>query len=794
MSNSFNLTPTLDGLVNITADSITTDSIQTNTINVTDEITTNKLTATGDITQTGGILSIVSFPNVGNTLSDYGQRLTGITYNGVTDETTIDNNLIISNQITAVDTTVEHQFSDIRCQNANVDVNLSVTGIFSQPANGGIISQLGTGTNSMKAITMNSNTDLTQSGTGKINQSSSTGVNTMGAITMNSNTNLTQSGTGIISQTGSGTNQFKSTNITGTLSIPNYPNVESTLTSLSNTTANLDGITYNAGTDTTTIDNNVYITKALDLLGNITSTSTTNKIQATTTTFGSLALTTTLGIRDLNIVGGAGGIRCCRADPANAGFIELINCDVTGTATNNIITLAGGTSSDNRFRILFRTPTDLETFAVRRTQSNFYTPLDVAGNITQSSTNIISQTGTGTNTLKGTTFTGDIVNNTTTASISLATSYYGCKGDTTSNYIGVGAGAAAPALFRYNVCLGNGAGNLLNGGDQNTFVGYFAGNKNVSATSNTGIGYGALQNTTGQNNTAVGRNAMVSNTSGTANVAVGNGSGSSINATATNNVCVGFAAGGAINGNNNTAIGYNSWNSGSATYSNSTAIGTNAIPTASNQIMLGTASESVQIPNTITFQDGSIMRAYDNRPVSDIDIHNYVVGNKTILTSTFSVGESNASMYSAVTANVTRFTPIKLYKGQVINGVGFFPGNTGNFYVGLYNKGASAARLAVSNVYSSAGNVNKMNYVDFITAYTIPTTDIYYLALLQTSSSQNILSTGVSTYIQWQENTLTNGTLNKRQQAITGLATLPNPIAAGQVFTLENVVFYLVVY
>jgi hypothetical protein len=88
MSNSFNIIPTLDGITNISADSITTDSIETNTINVTDEITTNKLKATGDITQTGGILSIPSFPNVGNTLNDHEQRLTGITYDPNTNTTT----------------------------------------------------------------------------------------------------------------------------------------------------------------------------------------------------------------------------------------------------------------------------------------------------------------------------------------------------------------------------------------------------------------------------------------------------------------------------------------------------------------------------------------------------------------------------------------------------------------------------------------------------------------------------------------------------------------------------------
>jgi hypothetical protein len=230
------------------------------------------------------------------------------------------------------------------------------------------------------------------------------------------NGDIIQSSTNIISQTGTQTNVFKESsftsnvNISGNLAIAGYPDVGNTLTNITNSTTSLTGITYDntGGIDKTTIDNNVYITKQLDLAGNIIATGTTNKISGTTTTIGSLAQTTTLATRDLNVVGGAGGIRLCRADPANAGFIELINCDVTGTTVNNTITIAGGTASDNRYRILFRNPTDFEVMAIRRTQSNFYTPLDVSGNFTQGNTFIISQSGiSGTNTMRSITLNTD---------------------------------------------------------------------------------------------------------------------------------------------------------------------------------------------------------------------------------------------------------------------------------------------------------------------------------------------------------------------------------------------------
>lgn len=84
----------------------------------------------------------------------------------------------------------------------NINTDLSLSG-------SGKINQIGTGVNAMGAITMNSDTDITQQGIGKIVQSSTAGINSMGAITLNANANLTMSGTGIVSQGGSGVNLMK---------------------------------------------------------------------------------------------------------------------------------------------------------------------------------------------------------------------------------------------------------------------------------------------------------------------------------------------------------------------------------------------------------------------------------------------------------------------------------------------------------------------------------------------------------------------------------------------------------
>jgi hypothetical protein len=80
----------------------------------------------------------------------------------------------------------------------------------------GNITQSGTGTNTLKAITMLAGNNLIQTGGSIIDQSSSTGgTNIMKDITMNANCNLLQSGIGVITQSGTGTNDLKGTTFSG---------------------------------------------------------------------------------------------------------------------------------------------------------------------------------------------------------------------------------------------------------------------------------------------------------------------------------------------------------------------------------------------------------------------------------------------------------------------------------------------------------------------------------------------------------------------------------------------------
>jgi len=181
----------------------------------------------------------------------------------------------------------------------------------------------------------------------------------------------------------------------------------------------------------------------------------------------------------------------------------------------------------------------------------------------------------------------------------------------TGGYVGIGTTdvtkmltVAGDALIN-GLTVGRGAGAVLT----NTAFGSSALNANTATgLYNTAVGFSSLQfNTTGITNTAFGINALNLNTVSNNNTAVG---GSALqNTTGANNTAIGAAAGNAgtatTTGSNNTYLGYNTGSNGD-NFSNSTAIGSGARITASNQIVLGTASEKVVIPNQIQYSYSSV--------------------------------------------------------------------------------------------------------------------------------------------------------------------------------------------
>lgn len=123
------------------------------------------------------------------------------------------------------------------------------------------------------------------------------------------------------------------------------------------------------------------------------------------------------------------------------------------------------------------------------------------------------------------------------------------------------------------------------GGSNNCFFGYNTAANITSGGTNTGFGQFQTLNslTTGGSNCALGNQALKSITTASSNTSIGVNSGE--NAT----------------GSFNTFIGAFADTASPHTATNSTAIGYNSKITASNQIVLGTNTETVIIPNTIAY-------------------------------------------------------------------------------------------------------------------------------------------------------------------------------------------------
>jgi hypothetical protein len=204
-----------------------------------------------------------------------------------------------------------------------------------------------------------------------------------------------------------------------------------------------------------------------------------------------------------------------------------------------------------------------------------------------------------------------------------------------------------------------------------------------SNLSNTAIGFSALSSNGGGNNTAVGCNSLEANTTGGTCVALGyqslfrNTSGDS-------NVGLGSSAGSNITTTSyNTVVGYNSYITGS--YTQSTSIGAFSQPSASNQIVLGTSTETLFIQGGLNYKVGTnvtstpttlsapLSQFYKinastattiNLPVPSstytgaVVIFRRLVGTSTTNVVTFSITGTPTNMisYNSVTATTTSTT------------------------------------------------------------------------------------------------------------------------------------------
>lgn len=205
-------------------------------------------------------------------------------------------------------------------------------------------------------------------------------------------------------------------------------------------------------------------------------------------------------------------------------------------------------------------------------------------------------------------------------------------------FVGIGAGAATTggqnAFVGFNAGLSNttggsnsffgpGAGQANTTGIENSFFGFGAGILSAAANGNSFFGKNAGANNAGDGNSFFGSGAGVNNkgtvnsfvglrtgegnTTGSSNSFFGNAAGLN-STTGSDNTFLGVLAGSNnTTGANNTFIGANSGPPNTSTQvNNSTAIGFGASASANNTIVLGTATETTQIPGNLTVHTSSL--------------------------------------------------------------------------------------------------------------------------------------------------------------------------------------------
>jgi len=376
------------------------------------------------------------------------------------------------------------------------------------------------------------------------------------------------------------------------------------------------------------------------------------------------------------------------------------------------------------------------------------------------------------------------------ASFSLATSYYGCRGDTTSNYIGINV-APSVSGTRRNVCLGNNnGGGFSSTTNDNVLVGYNCGRVYANSRT-TGVGSQALYNASlGLHNTAIGMGADYYIVNGAYNVSVGTESGTIIAGSNTSyNTAVGRQSGNSFRGNYNTALGENAYSVNNGVFNNSTAIGANAQVTASNQVVLGTANESVIIPNTITYQDGTIQRSiYKNDILNDTDIAT-MCQSRNIYQSTFNLGNATNASLAAFGSATQLFMAINIVKGQSYAGISFYNGTAGTYNTALYGQGLTPARLAYSPPVAITAlgwwaHTFQVGGVD--TPYVASYTGIAFIGIRTTTASQTLLTLPANTYLNYGVGNPANSTFERRCFTIAVAGDFPSPTYTAGLSVVNN--------
>lgn len=242
----------------------------------------------------------------------------------------------------------------------------------------------------------------------------------------------------------------------------------------------------------------------------------------------------------------------------------------------------------------------------------------------------------------------------------------------------------------------------------------------------TAVGSSAGNNLTtssGTNSTFIGQSAGLLSTTTNADTIIGGGSGQIVSGAFFANTVLGSNS--HYNGTNNTVVGADAGNfSTSVAWSNSTCIGYGSLITASNQITLGRATETVLMPNnanitnSLTFNNGTVQT--DLKVTGNIGFSTFNLG--TITSSSVFTRLYRCILYipNGIGLTITVPEPTATNLGQIFTIRRF--GNGGGQTVSLVtpsaaavwcpiNTGAFNTSYAISTVWQATFIIVSLSYV-----------------------------------------------------------------------------------
>jgi hypothetical protein len=200
--------------------------------------------------------------------------------------------------------------------------------------------------------------------------------------------------------------------------------------------------------------------------------------------------------------------------------------------------------------------------------------------------------------------------------------------------------------------------------------------------------------------------------------------------------------------------------------------------------------------NRLVFKndESTQLTAYTGRhKIDPADIHGFIQ-NKTIIKQTCSLQNPNLLFVGVGSGgNMLFYNLGTLRKGEVVKGLFFWVdvARASGSHFGLYTqKNPTMVASTASNIAISAG----MNYIDFSSPYTIPTTQVYFLGtLVGGASGVNGLSLQFHNYYNYGFSASTGALTANTQYSNSLYSSLPSSLS-GVAFTTSTANVFVGIY